>query len=84
MYEMIKIRPAASSSLDDAMARVTEVKNFDQLLVYLQENYYFWCPTAQNVRTKHYMFDDRIGWNTWMVTVDGHAAVFADGEIKKL
>lgn len=80
---MIKIRPASAASLEDAMDRVVEVKNFNELLSYLRHAYDFWNPTVNNVRVQHYGFDDRIGWDTWLVTVDGHAAVFADGEIKK-
>ncbi len=79
---MTKVRPAGSFfSLGESMNNVSEVRDFAELVTYLQGLYDFWQPTEDNVQVKPYGFDDRIGWDTWLVTIDGKAAVFADGNL---
>lgn len=80
---MIKIRPAAGlgTTIDEAMLRIVEIKNRAELLEYLEKEYDFWQPTSKNVEIKHYCYDKRIDWNTYLVTIDGKAAVFANGPI---
>ena len=77
---MSKVRPAASSALlSEMMERVIELPDRAALLEYLQEHYDFWKPTADNVEVKYYGRDDRIDWDTFLVTIDGKAALFSDG-----
>jgi hypothetical protein len=75
----VKVRPAAGIELDEAMKRVVEVADRAALLRHLEEHYGFWKPTTDNVTIEPYGFDERIGWNTHIVCVDGKAALFSDG-----
>lgn len=78
----MKVRPAASFlDLAEAMRQVAEIHDADALLAYLTEHYEFCTPTRVNVRMRHYGKDNRIGWDTWLVTLDGHAVLFADGPL---
>jgi len=78
---MVKVRPAASSApLDEMMGRVFELPDRAALLEYLQREYDFWQPTEENVEVRFYAHDDRIDWDTYLVTIDGKAALFADGQ----
>lgn len=79
---MPKFRPAASSApLDEMMERVFELPDREALIAYLQAEYEFWKPTEENVEVKHYGYDDRIDWDTYLVTIDGAAALFCDGPV---
>jgi hypothetical protein len=78
----MKIRPAISGlTLDESMARVADIADEAQLMRYLEEHYGFWHPTTENVAIEFYGHDDRIGWNTYLVTIDGKAAVYSDGPL---
>ena len=78
----MKIRPAASSlPIYEAMARVVEVHGRADLLAYLREHFDFWSPTDENVTIKPHGFDERIGWDTHLICVDGKAALFSDGPL---
>lgn len=61
------------------MDRVVELPDRAALLEYLQREYDFWEPTEENVEVKFYGRDDRIDWDTYLVTIDGKAALFANG-----
>jgi hypothetical protein len=63
------------------MQRVTEIADRPALITYLQQHYGFWNPTDANVTMQPYGWDDRIGWDTYLVCVDGKAAVFTDGPL---
>ena len=69
------------TTLDEAMALVVEIEDWAGLLEYLKRKYSFWRPTNENVRVEFYHRDDRIDWDTHLVTIDGKAAVFANGPI---
>lgn len=72
----MKVRPARAGSLESAMAEVCEVDSREALIDLLQQRGY---PASDlNVTIAHYCHDDRIGWNTHLVCVDGHGALFAD------
>ncbi len=77
---VMKVRPAAGMgmTIDEAMARVFEIKDRPGLIAYLKENFYWWGPTDTNVTIEHYGFDERIGWDTYLISVNGNAALFAD------
>lgn len=76
----MKVRPAGSfHSLDDAMEQVVEIPDRQALLAYLAERFDFWSPTEENVTIEPYGHDERIGWNTHLICIDGKAALFSDG-----
>jgi hypothetical protein len=78
----MKCRPASSfMAIDAAMEHVFEVNSRAELLAYLKGHYDFWCPTDENVTIKFYCRDERIGWDTHLVCVDGKAALFTDGPL---
>lgn len=68
------------TTIDEAMERVIEIPNRDALMDFLRKNYEFWKPTEENVTIKFYAKDDRIGWNTYLICVDGKAALFSDSD----
>lgn len=80
---MTKIRPAMGmdTTLDETMARVVEIENRTELLEFLKREYAAWKPTDENVKIEFYCKDDRIDWDTHIVTIDGAAAVFTNGPI---
>ncbi len=76
----MKIRPASSFlSLDESMAHVTEVKDRAELVAFLREHWRRDEATEENVTIEPYQRDERIGWDTHLICVDGHAALFSDG-----
>lgn len=66
-------------TLDEAMEHVFELKDWPALVAYLQKVFYFWHPTEQNVTSQFYATDERIGWRTHLVCIDGKAALYTDG-----
>ena len=80
---MTKYRPHRGS-LVNSMAEVIEVRSIAELVHHLQRT----CipdrrsPTRETVEVAPYCFDGRIGWNTYLVTVDGAPWGFTDGPLK--
>lgn len=68
-------------TIANAMERVFELKDHADLMDYLEREYDFWQPTNENVKVEFYCRDDRIDWDTYLVTVNGKAALFTDGPI---
>lgn len=76
----MKVRPAGSfQTLDEALARAVEVRSREELVTYMQREYSYWSPTDESVSIEPYGYDARCGWDTYIVCVDGKAALFADG-----
>lgn len=76
----LKVRLALSGlTLEESMAKVVVVESHAGLIAHLREQFWSWKPTEQNVTIEPYGYDDRNGWNTHLVCVDGKAALFADG-----
>jgi len=65
------------------MAKVREVSSWSELMADLRLQYYFWEPTDENVTIHYYGRDERIGWDTHLVCVNGKAALFTDGPLEK-
>jgi len=63
------------------MERVFELPDRAALIAYLQDEYDFMHPTNENVQVKAYYYDERIRWDTHLVTVDGSAVLFCDGPV---
>jgi len=62
-------------TLDDAMKTVVEL---DATLPALAA---FLKVKPKQLQVKKYVYDDRIGWDTYIVTVDGQAVGFTDGPV---
>ena len=79
----MKIRPAIGmgTTLDEAMQLASDIASKADLMAYLCEHYDFWGPTEENVTCEPYCYDERIGWDTHLICVDGKAALFSDGPI---
>lgn len=76
---MIKVRPAGSMMLlDESMERVIELADRPALIEYLQHEYDFLQPTEENVSCKFHGYDKRINWETYLITIDGDAVLFAN------
>lgn len=76
----MKVRPAGGGrTIDEAMALAHDVDSWDTLLKTVKVGFYFWDPTPDNVTIEWYCYDERIGWDTHLVCVDGKAALFTDG-----
>ena len=77
--QKIRARPAASMlPLDESMAQVREFEDREALFEYVKQAYDFWSPTEETIAVEFYAFDPRINWNTYLLTVDGNAALFLD------
>lgn len=68
------------------MREVVEVNDFAQLVRHMRREVESWypedqLPTEENTKLEPYWFDTRIGWNTYLVTVDGHAWGYTNGRI---
>lgn len=64
-------------SLKESMTTVVEIGGLLDLIAELQNA--GWPPG--NVAVKRYVFDDRINWDTHIVTLDDVAVGFTDGPI---
>ncbi len=85
MNETVLIRPAAGMGITvyEAMEHCVEITGWPALMSYLKVHYDFLNPTDENVEIRHYTYDDRIDWDTFLVTVDGKATLFTNGDIKR-
>jgi hypothetical protein len=82
---MTKYRPHRGQ-LSDSLAEIAEVEDFADLVRHMQAT----CPgfypnderpTIENTEVVPYLYDDRIGWDTHMVTVKCNAWGFTDGPL---
>ena len=87
----MRIRPAGSFfSIDEAMRRVREVRTRQELEGVLRE----WNGDVfdlSTLRCRYYCRDERIGWDTYMITADyadgqysQQAVAFADSPLEEL
>jgi hypothetical protein len=76
----MKIRPAGSMmSVYESMAQTTEVADLEALQAYVKQHFYAWDPTDENIQIQPWGLDPRNWWDTYLITVNGHAALFSDG-----
>lgn len=66
-------------TIEESMADVEEVATLDALRSYIKRRFDFWQPTDDNIEFVPWGFDHRIGWDTYLITVDKKAALFCDG-----
>lgn len=81
---MIKYRPHRGG-LSESMEEVVEIATKDNLVKILLKNYapHITNITLDNVYIRPYGYDDRIDWDTHIVTIDGLGAVgFTNAMIK--
>ena len=67
--------------LSESMATVREVKNRSELLAIIQSQLLFEMDPAR-LHVEHYMYDGRIGWDTYLISIDGYGVWgMADGPL---
>jgi hypothetical protein len=77
----VKVRPASSFMLiDEAMKHVREFHSRSEFEAFLKAEWLGW-KEGSVVTIKKYCFDERIGWDTHLICVDGKAALFSDGPL---
>jgi len=82
----MKVRSAGSfHTLEEAMQTCVEVKSRASLIQYLKKQYPYWHPTDANVTIEPYGqgIDERIGWHTHLICVNGNAALFSDSSFEE-
>lgn len=80
---MILYRPHRGG-LHESMRDVREVASFPELVRAMRADVLSWypidqLPTEENTKLEPYGYDERIGWQTYLVTVDGHAWGYING-----
>ena len=71
------------SYLEEAMAEVVEVENLEDLIKHLNVKYKFNTRIEiENIAIKPYGYDDRIKWNTHIVTDKGNVIGFTSGPLE--
>lgn len=84
----VLVRPACSMmSVAEAMENVKEIRSRKELVALVNEfgGYY----NVNTIETQEYGHDDRIGWDTWLITADTdhyrqQAVFFANGDFREL
>lgn len=82
--DAVKARPATSGlSLEQALERAVYLDGRVALFAYLRDAFEFWNPELDDISMEKYGIgiDERCGWDTYLVSVDGKAAVFTDGPL---
>jgi hypothetical protein len=80
----MKVRPASSfMDLEESMKHVLEIADWAALVAFLEKEYVRWKPDSVVTIEKYGGFDERIGWDTHLVCVDGRAALYTDGPMEK-
>lgn len=71
--------------LDESMKTVREFNSKQELYDYFQsilDRYHMNNLDVNNTQIKHYAFDSRIGWDNYIVSLDGWGVFgFTDGEV---
>lgn len=69
----MKFRPVREL-LHESMSEMVELSNMDELAKHLNAD-------KSKVRITPYTYDDRIGWDTYLVTVNGVPFGYTDGGV---
>jgi len=80
---MIKFRPQRGG-LAESMALVKEYASLDELIEQFERELSVYCfnkpVNKDTVHIKPYIYDERIGWDTHIVTLEGYGPLgFTDG-----
>lgn len=64
-------------SLDKSMKTVVELKDIDELVKYISDMLqpFGMSVTPDSLHTQPYGYDNRIDWETYIVTLDGYGVV---------
>ncbi len=73
---MTQFRPHRGQ-LEQSLREVVDVDSFDELISVLD---LLLQATTDNTKLEYYCYDDRIGWETYIVLVNGNAVGFTDGK----
>jgi len=82
---MTKLRDH-KGTLEDAMQTVREIQTFGDLMKDINANLspYVGLIAAERVSVNRYYFDDRIKWDTHIVTIAGYGVYgFTDGPVEE-
>jgi hypothetical protein len=85
MAKQVLYRPHRGS-LNDSLREVVEVNDFPQLVRHMRREVESWypedeLPTEANTKLEPYCYDPRIGWDTYLVTVNGSAWGYTNGPL---
>lgn len=71
------------TTLDESMEHSNgyDPRSWGSLFDYLRWRFYFLSPTEENITIVPYGRDERIGWDTHLVCVDGRAALYMNGPL---
>lgn len=70
------------ATLSEAMETVIKVSDIKELVFKLNEDFRYGPPIeSKDIKVKFYGFDNRINWNTHIVTHKGNAIGFTDGPL---
>ncbi len=78
---MVKYR-SQRGGLAESMATEVELNDFEALVQHLHNTGYKNART-KNVTVEAYSIDQRIGWNTYIVSIEGDAVGFTNGPLKE-
>ena len=70
-------------SLEASLETVIEIHSLDELKKVLMKDRKAqqFSDEVGELTCKHYCYDERIKWNTWLICEDGNAIGFSDGEL---
>jgi hypothetical protein len=72
-------------SLEESMANVYEVMNHQELINLINEQWPFKYEPILDIEVSHYVYDDRIGWDTYIIIAyycgERHVIGFTNGEL---
>lgn len=61
------------------MRHVREFQTRAELLAFLEAEWLGWTPSSVVTVEEYGGYDERIGWHTHLLCIDGRAALFTDG-----
>lgn len=74
--------------LADSMETIRDIEpTFESLIECIKKSFESWPSFSflpEQIKIEPYCFDERIGWNTYIVTIDGYGVFgFTDGDIRQ-
>jgi hypothetical protein len=66
--------------LDDSLATAVKLKNKDEIEKLIKHEYRKWGETKFKFTYDYIGFDERCGWNTWYVCLNGRCVGMAELE----
>lgn len=69
--------------LDESMAEKRTFETWDDFIMFLRDDWSRWYAEPRNVKVKPYAYDDRINWDTWIVSGEIHYKVGGEPEVER-